>query len=676
MPRFFTHTYTLNMKKLLVTFWVYYAISGISHVYAQQFSLAYFDKLPQDKQLFGRDSTNFADITISGRIQAAEYSYVSVTKYRNNARNGYQKSNLSYTSDNASFNFNTKIKAELAEYAFEVYACKSPKDSTLIVRRNDVVAGDFFIIYGQSNAVSWEVDYPYRNEYARTYGSAGGPLLWGLSNTLTQRVGIFGIEFQRRIAEKFQIPTCIINGSAAGASVLQLTARNENNHSDPISQYGALLNSAQQTGLLPFIKGMFYWQGENEASGNDPEIWGSRFEKIISQWKEDYPATKKIYVFQLPLFGGGAYDDRIGVLREQQRTLETNHPIVQSYAALGAPGWNGFHYGLDGYLKIGQDLAEMAGYFHYGQEEKITSPNFKKAFYSSPQKDEITMVFEDYQEMVYPNDTLTANIEGSQESVSTYSVKDFFYLNKEWQKLKSGRAEANKIIVKLKEVGSDSLIKYLPSKYHYAGLSSAPWVYIGPFLKNTKGFRAFAFHHQKIAPYINFGTITLTSSEIKKNVVLNWNQLPDITGYILERLDGKEPFRSHEIIYLPKTDTGYTDLTARQGIAYTYKIRGYSETSESGISSLVVTKKSGDNSVNPDITIYPNPAADLVNVISDSEKIRQIEVFTKSGSKIKTLSYAEQQWVTVDLKNLVTGEYFLKIQIGEKYIGRKILLSK
>ena len=664
------------MNKVILSLCLCYVVLAISPTFAQQFDLAYFDKLPQDKQLFGRDSTNFADITITGKMQVPGYSYVSIVKYRNNVRTGYQKSSLNYSSTQAPFTISSKIKAELAEYAFEVYACKSAKDSSLIVRRNDVVAGDFFIIYGQSNAVSWEVDYPYRNEYARTYGSAGGPFLWGLSNELTQRVGIFGIEFQRRIAEKYQIPTCVINGSAAGASVVQLTARNEDNHSDPISQYGALLNITQQTGLLPFIKGMFYWQGENEASSNDPEIWGPRFEKIISQWKEDYPATRKIYVFQLPLFGGGAYDDRIGVVREQQRTLEKNDPIVQSYAALGAPGWNGFHYGLDGYLKIGQDLAEMAGYHHYGEKEKISSPNLQKVFYSTPQKDEITMVFEDYQEMVYPNDTIAANIEGSQVPFSTYSVKDFFYLNKEWQKLKSGRAEANKIIVTLKEVGSDSLIKYLPSKYHYAGLTSAPWVYIGPFLKNTKGFRAFAFHHQKIGPYADFGTVTLSSSEIDNSVVLNWNSLSNITGYILERFDGKEPSRSHEIIYLPKSDTEYTDLTAKRGIAYTYKLRGYTETSESGISSLVVTKKSEDNSENPDITIYPNPAADLVNVISDSEKIRQIEIFTKSGSKIETQTYTEQQWVTVNLKNLVIGEYFIKIQAGDKYIGRKVIITK
>src|SRR5690606_17841044 len=122
---------------------------------------------------------------------------------------------------------------------------------------------------------------------------------------------------------------------------------------------------------------------------------------------------------------------------------------------------------------------------HYGSLKKISSPNFQKAYYSNPERSEITIIFDDHQTMVWPNDSTYANIEGSTEPFSTYRVKDFFYLNKEWQKLESGRAEANKIIVKLKEVKEDTLIKYLPSKYHYAGLSIAPWVYLGPFLKNT-----------------------------------------------------------------------------------------------------------------------------------------------------------------------------------------------
>lgn len=666
------------MKKILLSFLLLTGI-GVNFSMAQTIGVAAFDKLPADKQLFARDKNKEADITIAGKIQSTGYSYISVVKFRDKARVGYQKSNLAYTGSNAPFSLTSKIKAELAEYAFEVYACKSATDSSLIVRRSDVVAGDFYLIYGQSNAVAWEVDYKYRNEFCRTFGFLGNGNGWGLSNELTPRVGIFGIEFQRRVAEKYQIPTCVINGSAAGASILDLTSRNPNNHADASTLYGILLNYAQQSGLLPNLKGIYYWQGEAEAASDDPSVWAPRFDKLMEHLKEDYPMIEKLYVFQLPLFGGGPYDDRIGAFREQQRTLDKKYPIIQPYAALGAPGWNGFHYGLEGYLQVGRDLAEMAGYYHYGEKQKATSPSFQKAFYSTPKRDEITMVFEDYQQMVYPNDTINNNIEGSQEPVSTYSVKDFFYLNKEWQKLKAGRAEANRVIVTLKEVGNDTLIKYLPSKYHYSGLVTAPWVYIGPFLKNTRGFRAFAYHHNTIYPYVDLGTLKLTASEPKNNLVLSWNQLPNVTGYMLERINGKDSLQVHEIIYLPKNQTEYTDLSAKQGIEYSYQIRGYTDKSESAIAYLKVTKQGDDVEESPTasgISVYPNPSIDVVNVVSSTDKINQIDIFSSSGIRMETRTYSGNEWVTLPVSNLSTGHYILKVYSGEKNSTHRVVVVR
>ena len=666
------------MKKNLLLSFLFLLAIGLYRTDAQTIGVAAFDKLPANKQLFARDKNKEADITISGKIQSSGYAYVSVVKYRNKTKIGYQKGALAYSGSTAPFSLTSKIKAELAEYAFEVYACKSATDSALIVRRDDVVAGDFYIIYGQSNAVAWEVDYTYRNEFCRTFGSLGNGNGWDLSNEITPRVGIFGIEFQRRVAEKYKIPTCVINGALAGASILDLTNRNPNNHADASTGYGILLNYAQQTGLLPNLKGIFYWQGEAEAASDDPSVWAPRFDKLMANLQEDYPMIEKMYVFQLPLFGGGAYDDRIGAFREQQRLLNKKYPIIQPYAALGAPDWNGFHYGLNGYLQVGRDLAEMAGFYHYGEKEKATSPSFQKAFYSTPNRDEITMVFEDYQQMVYPNDTLNANIEGSQEPFSTYSVKDFFYLNKEWQKLKAGRAEANRIIVSLKTVGNDTLIKYLPSKYHYSGLVTAPWVYIGPFLKNTRGFRAFAFHHNTINPYFDLGTLTLTGSEPKNNIVLNWNKLPNVTGYILERLHGKDSLQTHEIVYLSKDQTEYTDPSAKKGEEYRYQIRGYTDKSESPIAYLKLIKGSDDvvDEAIATINVYPNPTIDVINIVSASDKIDQVDIFSSSGVRMETRIYPGNEWVTLHTNKLSTGTYIVKVHSGEKSTTHRVLVVK
>jgi hypothetical protein len=661
------------IKTLLSKCLIFSLISTIS--LAQKIDFVTFDSLPADEQLFPRDKNNEAEITISGKVEAAGYAYVSVVRYRNETRVGYQKSNTQYTGSTAPFKFTSKIKSELAEYSYEFYACKSATDSVRIVRRQNILAGDFYIIYGQSNAVAWEIDYTYRNEFCRSYGTFPDGKSWGFSNGGTPRVGIFGIEFQRKVAEKYDIPTCVINGAFAGASLSDLLVRNPNNHAEATSPYGILLNYANQTGLLPALKGIFYWQGENEAASDQPLSWAPLFKTMVDHWKEDYPMVEKIYVFQLPLFGGGPYDDRIGAFRESQRTLNKPYPIIQPYAALGAPGWNGFHYGLDGYLKIGQELADMAGFYHYGKKEKITSPSLQKAFYSTPKSDEITMVFEDYQEMVYPNDTINENIPGSLEAVSTYSVKDFFYLNGEWQKLKSGRAEANKIIVELKTVANDTVIKYLPSKYHYSGLLTAPWVYIGPFLRNSKGFRAFAFHHTRIAPYVDLGTIKLEAKDEKGNIILNWNALSAVSGYVLERHNKKDTVSSHEIIYIPAGQTEYKDLSAKKGIEYIYSVRGYTDQSESQISSLTITKESEDIQQELAINVFPNPATNIINATSTSSGMVGVEIYTTSGVKIKSETYPTKDWITIPAGHLQRGNYILKVYTEDgSATTRQILL--
>jgi hypothetical protein len=666
------------MRKTLLAFTVLLFLRPFTPLVAEKIQMIDFQSLPANMQLFARNTSNQSDIVISGNVQAAGYAYVSVVKFRNDVRAGYHKSELKYTAETAPFSITSTIKSELAEYSFAVYACKSATDSVLVVTREDIVSGDFYLIYGQSNAVAWEVDYAYRNEFCRSFGlNESKDTVWALSNDVKPRAGILGIEFQRRLAEKFGFPTCVINGAIAGAPIDKLLERNPADHADASKPYGAWLNYAKKSGLLPSLKAIFYWQGEAEAASPDPTVWAPKFDQMVSYWKEDYPMVEKIYVAQLPLFGGGPYDDRIGQFRENQRLLGEKYPLIQPYAALGAPGWDGFHYGLEGYLKVGQDLAEMVGYYHYGQKEKLTSPSLQKAFYSTRDSTEITLVFEEYQKMVYPNDTVNKNIEGSLEPISTYSVKDFFYLNAEWQKLKSGRAEANKIIVERKAAGPDSLIKYLPSKYHYAGLLTAPWVYIGPFLRNDKGFRAFAFHHNKIYPFPDLGTIKLAARDEVASVVLSWNELPGAKGYMLEISAGAGSDTRKKIIHLP-LQASYTDTSARQGMEYVYSIRAVTEHAESAISTIRHKKLSADVlgtelPAASNFDVFPNPAAGEINVVSAKDKIRRLEVFSTSGTKLKEALYDEEKAI-LSLRGIPGGFYLIRIHTAFGSVTRRVVV--
>ncbi|MES2517289.1 MAG: T9SS type A sorting domain-containing protein [Bacteroidota bacterium] len=575
---------------------------GIAQMsFSQRYYSIVFDKLPQDYQLYPRTDKNEAIVPINGRIEVANWKYLSVVVFRNKQRYLYQRSEIKYNSkgDIGAFDLTPVIKSELAEYDFQVYASQAGKDSVLMVERKNIVAGDSYLIYGQSNGRAWEEVYEYKNEYCRTFGfgSYQNGYKWGLSNSDYTGgfdgeqfiVGEWGIQLQKNILENYGIPTCVINASTSGANIKTLSDRNTTNPSDIDTHYGRLLYLAQNAGIKDNIKGLFYWQAETDAVQN-PKLWKPLFDVMYNYWLKDLPSVKKIYTFQIPLYGAGDYNDDVGELRDYLRQLGKFYPKITSYAPMGAEGWNGWHFGLEGYKQIGNEISKIVGWDFYGERKKLFSPNIKKIFYSTQNKDEITLAFESGQQMIYPKDTILPNISGTS---SLYSLNDFFYINKVWERIASGRADANKIILKVKEPlqQNDSTIKYLPSIYPYSGgsfiLHEAPWKYLGPYLKNTDGMRAFAFHHLKIAPYKSFESLNLTNvSNTKKQVSLKWNELSDIKGYILERVLAKDSSSIELVADLPANQTTYSDTTIALSSTYIYRIKAYTDLNESVFSTL------------------------------------------------------------------------------------------
>jgi hypothetical protein len=70
---------------------------------AQTFGTFVFNKLPQDFQLYPRESTNLADIMVEGLAKSADYSAISVRVLRNGTLNKYQKASLIFSGSTAKF---------------------------------------------------------------------------------------------------------------------------------------------------------------------------------------------------------------------------------------------------------------------------------------------------------------------------------------------------------------------------------------------------------------------------------------------------------------------------------------------------------------------------------------------------------------------------------------------
>ena len=137
--------------KLSVLFMV--LLGSVFAVQAQKIGDITFNKLPQDFQLVPRELTNLAAVPVSGAVTNPAVTGVSIRVLRNGALFAYAKPALSASKFSSSFS----IRAELAEYDVEVYAFKGV-DSSLVVRRKSVVAGDVYYVSGQSNAWIGPID--------------------------------------------------------------------------------------------------------------------------------------------------------------------------------------------------------------------------------------------------------------------------------------------------------------------------------------------------------------------------------------------------------------------------------------------------------------------------------------------------------------------------------------
>ena len=79
-----------------------------------------------------------------------------------------------------------------------------------------------------------------------------------------------------------------------------------------------------------------------------------------------------------------------------------------------------------------------------------------------------------------------------------------------------------------------------------------------------------------------------------------------------------------------------------------------------------------ENTVENSISIYPNPAKDVIKILNDNTlNISYVEIFDLTGRKVLNAEKAND----IDISSLPEGQYFVKI-IGETTIVKKLFILK
>lgn len=385
-----------------------------------QSSFAQIHQYPQNRQLYPRNQkNNKATVPISGTMeQSSGYSLMLLKKYRNGTLVNQRTALLVYRSGKASFSFKEEITAELANYRLDLVGVKG-LTQTVIRSADQVVAGDAYIIQGQSNAVAnlrgnWTpendansaTNAPNRN-FVRVYGSGSSSYsftkewfiadgnVWFENNG---NAGQWGLRMASNLAGSQKIPIAIFNGADPGQP-LQFFQRNDDNPGALNTNYGRLLSRIQEAGFQDDISAVLWYQGESDALGSlsntqlTTDQYKAGFLSLYSDWKQDYPGMQQVYIFQIRHGCGIASPNGSLQIQEAQRQLDTARADI-SVMSTGASAQlldggiiNYCHYNFpNGYGTFGDWITELIKRDVYKVKNlpsSINAPAPQKAVFTS-----------------------------------------------------------------------------------------------------------------------------------------------------------------------------------------------------------------------------------------------------------------------------------------------------
>lgn len=470
----------------------------INAIHYNSFRPVVFSKQPRRLQLYPRDAEGKAEVQISGYTQRSDIEKISFVMKRAGEKKGEKEVEVT---KNSPFHTSFTIVAEPVEYRFE-YAIDGGEP---IVLADSVVAGDVYLIAGQSNGAAAGSGNPnVTNEYWRNFGCVQkekvynpADTTWGMSNSAGwgyDRMyynGWSGYIMQRNLLAEQNMPTAILN-IAIGGSSLNQNMPNEADHEDLSTFYGEGLYRLRKAGLTDAVKAIIWVQGESDQNGLY-EDYALRFDKLYKAWKEDYPNVERIYVSQINV--GCGTSPYASEMREMQRLFGETYEDITVITNIGITiRYDSCHYEDDGYDRLYTQYTRLIERDFYGKsfDKPLTSPAVKSVQWTDEKKTTIAIRFD--QEMVWPG------------IMWGRDMKDYFYDKKEQPiPMKSGKVDENDkqvVLLELENTASrPTHLTYGPDNYVYSATRGMDTLYVDPWLRNADGYAAMTFNRYPIADY-------------------------------------------------------------------------------------------------------------------------------------------------------------------------------
>lgn len=335
---------------------------------------------PSSRQLSPRDGTDTSvTVPIAGQVTDPAVTGLELTVH-----DGASATTTPVPiASGGGFSTSVTVPVGLTARDIELTALR-PGGDRRVLRAVDLVAGDVFVIHGQSNAQATMYDgssHGARSPWIRSFGTTEAHVQLSVADRTWHyasgdrslqpgAVGQWGLQLARRIVDTYGIPVAVINGSRGGQPIGYFQ-RDDADPADPETNYGRLYQRLDAAGLADGIDAVLWYQGEHDL--NDAATHVSGFTSLLTDLRADYGADTPFYVHQVRTSPCG--DSTAVELRDAQRRLRDALGVtVLSTTALD--GMNGCHFAwLDGYQTLGDhNFATVARDLYGGPSAGVAAP--------------------------------------------------------------------------------------------------------------------------------------------------------------------------------------------------------------------------------------------------------------------------------------------------------------
>jgi Carbohydrate esterase, sialic acid-specific acetylesterase/Secretion system C-terminal sorting domain len=325
---------------------------------------------PQDMQLFPRNiATNKGSYTIDGTIpKGSNLTLMKVKIFRGDVLMDEKSQLINAANVAVPFALTFDIKAELMDYKIELRKIEAGKDS-LVKKAERLVAGDVFLVNGQSNNIGSieDVDYsPYLRSYTENFG-------W--NDIKYTQPSKWAPRMAKMIIDQQKIPVALFNESYGGVTESYFLKNNailsENN-------YNMAMKRLVAAEVKNNVRAILWWQGESDGWETPADIFKQQFKQLHADWMKDYN-NPQCYVFQIR-FKSCAHTNPL--IMEVQRQLASELPNLENISTTAALS-DGCHFSYkNGYDSLGNRLFRLVSARNYGTSAAYTrSPDVERAWF-------------------------------------------------------------------------------------------------------------------------------------------------------------------------------------------------------------------------------------------------------------------------------------------------------